>query len=171
MGDGDGPDEGADEPAEEVAFEVPERTDDELDDLALRLGEAGSSAGWDDDELLVVDAVDADRTEAILEAVLSPAALPVAKDHDDRAIEAISPWFVVADTLARDPTRVAPVVDLVAALDATEGVATPFGLDEDFWSRVRALADHIRGLVGDAAPADQVREHAALLRNALRPVV
>lgn len=156
---------------EEVAFEVPELTDTELDDLAMRLGEAGITAGWDDDDLLVVDVADADRTEEILEAVLNPDALPVADDGDDRAIEAISTWFVVADTLAKDPTRIAPVVDLVAALEETEGAATPFGLDETYWAQVRALVAHIRQLVGDEAPADQIREHAALLRNALRPVV
>ncbi len=160
---GDGP--------EEVAFEVPELTDAELDDLAMRLGEARIAAGWDDDDLLVVDAADADRTEEILEAVLNPDALPLAEDGDDRAIEAISTWFVVADTLAKDPTRVAPVVDLVAALEETEGVATPFGLDEQYWAQVRALVIHIRQLVGDEAPADEIREQAALLRNALRPVV
>ncbi|MEO1063388.1 MAG: hypothetical protein AAFZ07_18380 [Actinomycetota bacterium] len=163
----DAPSEGPDE----VAFEVPPLTDAELDDLAMRLGEAGIVAGWDEDDLLVVEAADADRTEDILEAVLNPDALPVAEDHDDRAIEAISTWFVVADTLAKDPTRVAPVVDLVAALDATEGVGTPFGLDEKYWLQVRTLVIRIRELVGDEAPADEIREHAALLRNVLRPVV
>ncbi len=156
---------------DEVAFEVPELTDAELDDLAMRLSEAEITASWDDDDLLVVEARDADRTEEILEAVLNPDALPVAEDHDDRAIEAISTWFVVADTLARDPTRLAPVVDLVAALDATEGVATPFGLDETYWGHVRALVVRIRELVASEAQADEIREHAALLRNALRPVV
>lgn len=161
------PDDGPDE----VAFEVPELSDTELDDLAMRLGEAQITAGWDEDDLLVVDAADADRTEEILEAVLNPDALPVADDGDDRAIEAISTWFVVADTLAKDPTRIAPVVDLVAAWEETEGVATPFGFDEKYWAQVRALVAHIRRLVGDEAPVDEIREHAALLRNALRPVV
>ena len=155
----------------EVAFEVPELTDAELDDLAMRLGEAQITAGWDEDDLLVVEAADADRTEEFLEAVLNPDALPVGDDGDDRAIEAISTWFVVADTLAKDPTRIAPVVDLVAAWEETEGVTTPFGLDERYWAHVRELVAHIRQLVGDEAPADEIREHAALLRNALRPVV
>lgn len=163
--------EGSNDGPEEVAFEVPPLTDEELDDLAMRLGEAGIAAGWDEDDLLVVEAGDADRAEEILEAVLEPDALPVAEDHDDRAIEAISTWFVVADTLARDPTRIAPVVDLVSAYDATEGVATPFGLDERYWTQVRALVANIRLLVGEEAPADQIREHAAQLRNVLRPVV
>ena len=159
----DGPDE--------VAFEVPELTDAELDDLAMRLGEAQITAGWDEDDLLVVSAVDADRTEEILEAVLNPDALPIADDGDDRAIDAISTWFVVADTLAKDPTRIAPVADLVAAWEQTEGVATPFGFDEKYWAQVRALVAHLRQLVGNEASADEIREHAALLRNALRPVV
>lgn len=157
---------------DEVAFEVPELSDDELDELALQLGEAGIEAGWDEDDFLVVAAVDADRTERILEAVLYPESLPqAADDADDRSIEAISTWYVVADSLARDPTRIAPVVDLVRALDDTADDRVPFGLDPAFWATVRGAAERVRVLVADQANADEIRETAAGLRNVLRPVV
>lgn len=157
---------------DEVAFEVPELTDDELDDLVLRLGEADIEAGWDDEDFLVVAAADADRTERILEAVLFPDSLPIVDDaRDDASTEAISTWFVVADTLAKDPTRLAPVVDLVTGLEATADDRVPFGLDQKYWVTVRGLADGVRRLVGEEASADEIRETASALRNALRPVV
>ncbi|MEM9605827.1 MAG: hypothetical protein AAGA99_00280 [Actinomycetota bacterium] len=161
-----------DEVIDEVAFEVPELTDEELDELALQLGEAEIEAGWDEDDFLVVAAADADRTERILEAVLFPDSLPIDDEvRDEASTDAISTWFVVADTLAKDPTRLAPVVELVGALEATSDDRVPFGLDGRYWATVRALADRVRHLVGDEASADEIRETAAALRNALRPVV
>ncbi len=162
--------------ADLVEFDLGDLDADFCDDVQLRLSEAGIAFCWDDDAVLLVPEVAADAVERLIETLEHPDALPVDPSgvpdpQEAAAADALSRWFVAADTLTRDPSRVSAITPLVETLDVIDPARAPFGVDHRTWASLIAGATDLRRVVAAERSADDVRDVASRLRRTLRPLV
>ena len=143
----------------------------QLDEL---LSKDGVTARWEEDDLLVTEN-DADTVEALIDAIDAPDALAVDEEGDDDESEdgaaTLSALYVASDILYRDPGNSQAVIEMLEAAERATVVDTPYGLDEDTWIEVRAVAEALADRLGDEADETEVAEAASRLRDLVHPLV
>ena len=162
------------EPDDLVAYDLADWGPELRAQLDELLSKDGVTATWEEDELIVTEA-DADTVEALIDTIDSPDALPVDEGADATGSEAgaatLSALYVASDILLNDPANSQAVVEMLEAADRVTVVATPYGLDEDTWVEVRAVAEALADRLGEEAEDDEVAEAARRLRDLLHPLV
>jgi hypothetical protein len=145
-----------------------------LDELLSR---DGITATWEEDDLVVAEN-DADAVETLIDAIDAPDALPVDEDEGGDAGagaedggKTLSDLYVASDILMNDPTNSQAVIELLEAADRAGVAAVPYGLDEDTWVEVRAVAEALADRLGDEADDTEVADAARRLRELVQPLV
>lgn len=168
------------EPAQgdEVVYELDEWTDDQRRTLAVRLDGAGVPYAWEGSSTLVVSAVDEDLVEEVLDELEYPDALEVeavsAEEEaaEEASAEQLSSLFVAADRLKGDPGDASGLADLVAATEAADENAPPYGFPPQVWKAAVAMARELTDLLAaEEDRSDEAEEKARELRDLLRPYV
>ena len=162
------------DPDDLVAYDLADWGPDLRAQLDELLSKDGVTATWEEDELVVAE-TDADAVEALIDAVESPDALPADEATDGAGAEdgaaTLSALYVASDVLLHDPANPQAVVEMLEAADRASGADTPYGLDEDTWVQVRAVAEALADRLGDEAEDQEVVEAARRLRDLVHPLV
>lgn len=119
---------------------------------------------------LFIDAVDEQRVDELIDALLSPEGASVLTES--ASAEVMGELFVAADRLAHDPIDPEGTLALIGVVRSTVGSNPPYGMDKVWWDGVLGHADRIIALL-DVPSSDggAVIDEATLLRDALRPYV
>ena len=157
--------------AEQVVYELSDWEAGLREKLVRLLDESAVPYAWDENQDLVVNAVDEDEVERLLDQVEYPDALPEGDDGGTDAQDVMSTLFVAADRLIHDPDDRDGTIEGVEAARAAEALELPYGFEPRAWAtvleRTRALRETLEGDSTD----DQVVEVATALRNLLRQYV
>ena len=164
------------DPDELVAYDLADWGPELRAQLDELLSKDGITASWEEDDLVVAEN-DADTVEALIDAIDSPDALPVEDGADDGAddgedgADTLSALYVSSDILMNDPGNSQAVVEMLEAADRATVAAIPYGLEEDTWIEVRAVAEALADRLGDEADETEVAEAARRLRDLVYPLV
>ena len=154
-----------------VAYDLADWAPDVRVQLDELLSKDGINATWEEDELVVAE-TDADTVEVLIDAVESPDALPVDDATDaEGGAATLSALFMASDILVTDPSNSQAVVEMIEAADQATEADIPYGLDEDTWVEVRAVAEALADRLGDGADDAAVIGAAQRLRDLVHPLV
>jgi len=153
--------------ADEIVYELPDWLPDQRANLSLMLDAVGVSHTWDDGDLVVASAREAE-VDGIFDRIESAEAV----DGDDGEVQyhALEELFAAADRLTNDPespTRRDAVIDASTAVDGP----TPVGMADIQWWQLRAQVRDLADAIDTGAGADRVHEEAATVRDLLRAMV
>lgn len=167
-----------------VVFHLDEWPVEAVDELVALLDaeelpwEMGSDSS--NPEVLVHEA-DADRVEALVERIEHPDALDVDEEAQpgDEGVEidpdrVLGGLYIATDRLAKDARDHQGVLDAVEHATTVVSAKAPYGFDASSWGTLQGLADDLLDLLDDddaSAEDEEVEACAALLRDALRPIV
>jgi len=165
------------DPDELVAYDLADWGPELRAQLDELLSKDGITATWEEDDLVVAEN-DADTVETLIDAIDAPDALPVAEEGDGEAgagsedgAETLSDLYVASDILMNDPTNSQAVIELLEAADRATAAPIPYGLDEDTWVEVRAVAEALADRLGAEADDTEVADAARRLRELVHPLV
>lgn len=154
---------------EQIAYNLTQWDDPSRDRLFDVLEAEAVAYGVDGDELFV-HAVDEQRVDEMIDALVHPDA-----DADDSVPappEMMGELFVAADRLVHDPMDHEGTLSLIDAIRMASGSNPPYGMDKVWWDGVLGHADQLVALLDSpSTDGDAVVAEATLLRDGLRPYV
>lgn len=184
--------EPAEDEGEVVVYDLSDMTADQRGAVELRLKAEGvehtwttgegrevlysyeSKPAWEAGTELNVSEADEETVDDLLDEIEFPDALEAVDDDGatDEAIYAVmSNLYVAADRLKGSPGDLALAAELFDAADAARAIGAPFGIDDEVWKHVQALAASVTEALESEAPDREVSARASALRDLLFPFV
>ena len=158
---------------QEVGFDLADWGPELRAELNTALAEVGIPARWESDELVVPDG-DAELVEELIDEIGldEEDALDAEEDEgDDEGADVLSALYVSSDILQHDPTNSQAVVELLEAVEVAARIETPFGMEDEDWAEVRAVAEALADRLGDQSDDEYVIEAARRVREVVQPLV
>ena len=160
-----------DEP--EVGYDLADWSPEKRAELNGALAEVGVPARWESDELVVPEG-DAELVEELIDEIGldEEDALEVEEDDgEDSGADVLSAFYVSSDILQHDPRNSQAVVELLEAVEVAGRIETPFGMEDEDWAEVRAVAEALADRLGDESDDEYVIEAAKRVREVVQPLV
>jgi hypothetical protein len=159
---------------QEVGYDLADWGPELRAELNNALAEVGVPARWESDELVVPEG-DAELVEELIDEIGldEEDALEVDEDDkgDDEGANVLSAFYVSADILQHDPQNSQAVVELLEAVEVAARIETPFGMEDEDWAEVRAVAEALADRLGDESDDEYVIEAAKRVREVVQPLV
>jgi len=160
-----------------LVYELNTWDEEQRGELTRVLATAGVPFQWEDTDLLVPAAQEA-QVDELLDKVEFPDAIEAVvgdgdDDMDDEAVyQVMSDLFVISDRMADSKeVDLAVAGDFIEAAATAQQTAAPFGVDERLWKQIQHLANEISERLQNEEEDRVVIAEAATLRNALRGFV
>jgi len=163
------------EEEQEVGYDLADWEPDLRAELNTALAEVGVPAHWDGNELVVPEG-DAELVEELIDEIGldedDEDALETEEDDgDDEGADVLSALYVSSDILQHDPRNSQAVVELLEAVEVAARIETPFGMEDEDWAEVRAVAEALADRLGDESDDEYVIEAARRVREVVQPLV
>ena len=160
---------------QEVGYDLADWGPELRGELNTALQEVGIPARWEADELVVPEG-DAELVEELIDEIGvdedDEDALEADEDDvDDDGAEVLSALYVSSDILQNDPQNSQAVIELLEAVESAARIGVPYGLEEEDWAEVRAVAEALADRLGDQSEDDDVIDAARRLREVTQPLV
>lgn len=158
---------------QEVGYDLADWDADLRAELNAALAEVGVPARWESDELVVPEG-DAELVEELIDEIgLDEEDAIDAEDDvgDDDGANVLSAFYVSSDILQHDPQNSQAVVELLEAVEVAARIETPFGMEDEDWAEVRAVAEALADRLGDESDDESVIEAAKRVREVVQPLV
>jgi hypothetical protein len=160
---------------QEIGYDLADWGPELRTSLDAALKEVGVPARWESDELVVPEG-DAELVEDLIDeiGIDEDDALDEEDDDDEEGEEGadvLSAFYVSSDILQHDPQNSQAVVELLEAVEVASRIETPFGLEDEDWAVVRAVAEALADRLGDESDDEYVVEAAKRVREVVQPLV
>lgn len=162
--DEDEDDDQDEEASGELVFELAEWLPEQRVELSMLLESSGIAYNWDGADLTVAEQHE-DEVEGLFGQIQG-----LADEDDEARYRAIEELFGAAGRLANDPTSEERQGAFLGTVGAVEQ-ATPVGVDDAYWWRVRTQGRALVRAVESGARPDEVSRDASLLAEMLHEMV
>lgn len=159
---------------QEVGYDLADWDAELRGELNTALKDVGIPARWEGGELVVPEG-DAEIVEELIDEIGvgedDEDALDAEEDGDDDGAEVLSALYVSSDILQNDPKSSQAVIELLEAVETAARIGVPYGMAEEDWAEVRAVAEALADRLGDESDDDDVMDAAQRLREVTQPLV